>query len=650
MNKQKLRVFLSIVCFFLSSSVLLAQQFKLDQCFPDSTQIYISINNIKELGDHWRETQLYDTLSSPQFQEFRDSLLQQIDEAWPNRLGLNVDDFTALPSGELAGGLIAIPGKLPGFAVVMNVEGNASEVNDFLVRLIRETTEKQNGEATKERIVVGRQSVEATVLKFPNKQTGAVTTVWYVALPQLLIATDQKYLAELLLRRLAGEKLSALYSRPEYQAIFQRCAQDSKSRDVPQIRFFANPMLAGEAIRSFVPADKLKGESPFKTLSNQGFDGIKGVGGVIDFKPSNEKYECVCRIKVYIPEPATKALRMLSFANVDSLEPPRWISQNATRYTLVNLNGLTTFNNLGPLFDEFIGTPGAWNDVLDSLEKDKLGPQVNLRTDLIANFGRQVSSTNAFNPENTAEGEKFILSFNILEGKEQLVASALERMFSSDPDFQKVDLTGSVFWQYVPQKKNETATGVRPGGVRPGGVRPGGVRPGATRPSATAAPVAEPGVEAELIKGVVFGVVNGALYVSNDPVYLQNKVLNLPNNAPSILNSPEHQRAMQFLAQEPAAANGVFIRSYSRNVDGLRENYELFRQGKLPQGQTLGAKLLNAILTPPGQKTPREIKFDGSALPPFNETFAKNIGFSLFFGAVESDGLFFKGFSVSPEK
>ena len=47
-------------------------------------------------------------------------------------------------------------------------------------------------------------------------------------------------------------------------------------------------------------------------------------------------------------------------------------------------------------------------------------------------------------------------------------------MFESDPDFQKLELSGNVFWQYVPQKKNEkagaTTTTTRPGGVRPGAV------------------------------------------------------------------------------------------------------------------------------------------------------------------------------------
>ena len=116
------------------------------------------------------------------------------------------------------------------------------------------------------------------------------------------------------------------------------------------------------------------------------------------------------------------------------------------------------------------------------------------------------------------------------------------------------------------------------------------------------------------------------------------------------MNSAEHRRAMQYLAKETAAQSGIFIQGYGRNIDGLRENYELFRQGKTPEGKTLGAKVLNAILTPPGQTTPRKPKFDGSALPPFDDSFVQNVGFNLFFGVVEEDGLFFKSFSVGSEK
>ena len=66
MRKQKLRVFLAVACFVLSSTVAFAQKFKVDQYFPESTQIFVAISNVKELGDAWKRTKLYETLSAPQ--------------------------------------------------------------------------------------------------------------------------------------------------------------------------------------------------------------------------------------------------------------------------------------------------------------------------------------------------------------------------------------------------------------------------------------------------------------------------------------------------------------------------------------------------------------------------------------------------------
>ncbi len=663
MRKRKIRLFLSLLCFFLTSATLFAQQqIKLDRYFPDSTQIYVSIADVKTLTEHWRETQLSQTLSDPMFDEFRESLKAQIRKAWPNRLGLDFSDFSKLPTGEIGGGLVAVPGKKPGYAVMMNVDGNASEVNEFLAKLIRQVSESKRGSATKERIVVGAQSVDATVLTFPtDKEHPVARTVYYVALPQILIATDQKYLAELLLRKLAGDKQqNSLYSRPEYQAIFARCAKDAGSEDVPQIRFFANPLLAGEAIRSLANSEASKTRSPFDVLAKQGFDGIKGVGGTIDF--SSENYEMVYRVKLYVPQAPTRALRVLAFNNVASLEPPSWVGENATRYTVFNINALTAFNNVGPLFDEFLETEGAWNDVLDSFETDKLGPQVNLRADLFANFGRQLSSTNAFDPEKPDEGEKFVFSLNILEGKEKTVADALRKMFETDPDFKRVELAGSEFWKYAPGQGGAAANSSAKTPTRPSASRPG-ARPAPTRPQSraahavdaaaakikrpTAETVPEPGRETELIEGGVFGVANGSLFVSNDAQYLQKKLME-PDDS-SITDNPFHQRALNFLAKEPAARNGVFVQGFGRNVDGFRENYELFRQGKTPEGKTLSAKIFNAILTPAGEKKTREPKFDGSALPPFDESLVEKIGFNFFYGVVEEDGHFIKGICARPE-
>ncbi|MBQ9873221.1 MAG: hypothetical protein IJM30_02055, partial [Thermoguttaceae bacterium] len=326
MRGRKMRLFLVLLGFFLcwETSLFAQQQLRVDRYFPDSTQIFISVSDVKNLGEHWRQTQLSETLSDPKFQPFRESLKAQIEKAWPDRLGLNFDDIANLPTGEIGVGLIAEPGKKPGFAVMMNVDGNASAVNEFLVRLIRQTTNKETGVATKERLTAGTQAVDATVVTFPVDETHPTARqAYYVALPKALIATDQKYLAETLVSRLSGEKTNSLFAREEYRAILNRCLNDSATKATPQIRFFANPLAAGEALRSLASPEPSNSPSPFDVLAKEGFDGIKGVGGTVDF--AVEGKEVVYRTKVYIPKPATRSLKMLSFENVDSLQPPTWV-------------------------------------------------------------------------------------------------------------------------------------------------------------------------------------------------------------------------------------------------------------------------------------------------------------------------------------
>ncbi len=652
MRKRKMRkIFYFFLLFFAGTTFFTASplfaQIKTDRFFPETTQIYVAVSDVAKLREHWSQTQFHQTLASPAFEAFRESLRKQINDAWPNRLGLTLEDLSSLPTGEIGVGLIALPGKQPGVAAMMNVSGNSERVNEFLTRLIRETTAAKQGEASKERLVVGTKTIEATVLTFPpDEKHPTARKAYYVAHPQLLLATDQKYLAELLLRKLSGDTKVSLATLPEYQAIMRRCIQDAVSSggsQTPQVRFFGRPLEAGEAIRSMTPASELNGRSPFVVLAKQGFDGIKGVGGILDF--ASENFETIYRVKAYIPEPPTLALKMLAFNNVESLTPPSWVGPTANRYTTASLNALTAFNHFGPLFDEFLETKGAWNDVLASLEQDRNGPQVNLGADLFANFGRQFTSTNSIDPKRVEEGEKYVVSLNILEGKEDATSETLARMFDSDPDFVALKIDGRSFWQYSPNRgaAAEAADSSRRAPTRPTRPTRPSERPRASVPSSPATS----GPESEIIEGAVFGVANGCLFVSNDLQYLVAKLKESTSNAATILDTPEHARAMELLSAETRKTRGLFLQGYARNIDGLRANYELFRQGKTPEGKTFTSKILKAILSSPDQRYDAQ-KFDGSALPPFDEANVE-IGSSAFFGAVESDGYFFKGFSTRSE-
>ncbi|MCF0233980.1 MAG: hypothetical protein HUK22_03255, partial [Thermoguttaceae bacterium] len=219
MRRRYIHGFFALCLLFLSFCPTAFAQTKIrtDRYFPDSTQIFVAASSVDELRAKWRTTQLYETISDPKFAAFEQSLREQIESAWPNRLGLTFQDFAQLPSGEIGGGLIAPPGKRPGVAVMMDVTGNSQKVKEFLVRLIRQVTAEKLGEASQEKIAIGSRAVEATVLTFPpTAEYPEARRVYYVALSQVLVASDQKHLVEAILRKLAGETKGALAALPEY--------------------------------------------------------------------------------------------------------------------------------------------------------------------------------------------------------------------------------------------------------------------------------------------------------------------------------------------------------------------------------------------------------------------------------------------------
>ena len=135
MRKRKMRKFFYFFLLFFAGTTFFAAsplfaQIKTDRFFPETTQIYVAVSDVAQLREHWSQTQLNETLAAPNFQAFRDSLRAQIEDAWPNRLGLTLDDLAALPTGEIGVGLIALPGKKPGVAAMMNVAGNSERVNE----------------------------------------------------------------------------------------------------------------------------------------------------------------------------------------------------------------------------------------------------------------------------------------------------------------------------------------------------------------------------------------------------------------------------------------------------------------------------------------------------------------------------------------
>lgn len=614
--------------FFLAMALLTTgmawAEIKTDQFFPESTKGFFAVSDAQVLSDQWKKTEMGEIFMAPEFDAFRASFQASLEKAWIGRFGMSVEDTLKIASGEIGGGLIAAPGKTPGRAIVLDVTGKDAEVKDFLTKLVRKATETQNGESRGEKIQVAGRTIDLTVLLLPpDDKFPTARTVYYTQVGNYLIAAEQKYLIELL----TSQTGAALSSVPGYQATMRRCLADYPNKgSEPMIRFFILPLEFGEAIRSLrnLTEEEKRTVSPYSVLAKQGFSGIKGIGGTVDL--ATEDFEFLIRVKTYIPEPPTNALRMFSLIDNMEIPAPDWVDSGVNRTFAFNMDMLTLFNNLGPLFDDFLETPGVWEETLQSLEKDERGPKVNLKTELFAHLGPQVSAFRTFR----GLEEKYVAGVTIKEGKGAGIAAVMHRMFDTDPDFQKIPYENDVIWTYAPQKKSASRTSGRTSSRR-----------SRTAPS----PADAQGTDQNNLPKNVFYVADDTLFLSNDVEALKETLaLRKEGKIKPVAETADYQLIMGMI-KGFSGPGGHFFQMFSDNKEGLRVNYELLKTGKLMEGKTFTARLTRALLSSPEQKTKPALQIDCSTLPPFSDI-ENRIGPSGAFGRSEPDGWFYKGFSV----
>jgi hypothetical protein len=105
--------------------------------------------------------------------------------------------------------------------------------------------------------------------------------------------------------------------------------------------------------------------------------------------------------------------------------------------------------------------------------------------------------------------------------------------------------------------------------------------------------------------------------MASDIDYLARVLEGFPEDE-RLANSPEYRKvaeAMDYLS--PGERSGW---SFGRTDDELRPNFELLRQGKMPQAKTMLGKFLNNLLLTEDERedgTIRKQQIDGSNLPDF---------------------------------
>ncbi len=598
---------------------------------PATTKGFVAIADIRQLVERWNNTPLGKLLQDPAMKPFLDDLEQKLEQrrtSLQERLGITFDDLRNVPGGECALAVVAPAGGQFAVVLLVDVTGHRPQADAMLQKLT--THLKQRG-ATAE--PAARSDPPIHVLRLPaDENRDKPATVAYFLDQQLLAMSDRvDVLQEVLARRL-GNAGPTLAEDEAYRAVMARCSLDAKGQR-PQIRWFIEPFGYAEALSAARP--KQEGP-PQKTMLDHlkatGFTAVRGIGGFVEVDV--EQFQILHRTAVFAPRPYEKSMNLLTFPNTVESALPSWIPRNLAGLIALSYDVRTAFASIGPLYDEIVGAEDVWLDVLDSLKTDPYGPQIDLTEELINHLGTRVFVLTEYKEPLTTTSERLLIAIETRNPRQ--VAAALKKTMQNDKEVRRREHKGYVIWETIPAEsprvervRIEIPSSRAPGKSRP----PFGPR------------VEEEAAESErtpLFPNASMTVSDGYLLVASHYEYLLEFLD--PPEQPEPLSEAIDYAIVDTLLQELCGKEGC-LRVFYRADRMYRPTYELIRQGKMPESETLLGRLLNTMLPGGEEGHLRKQQIDGSKLPDF-EVVRRHLGPVGLFGRTEEQGWFLKGFML----
>ena len=610
-----------------------------DRLLPATTKGYLSIPSVAELSKRWDETQLGKLVNDPVMQPFTDDLKRQLKSKFSQtgmKLGVTLEDLSDVATKELALALVQPGGdvKAHSLVLIIDVTEHTEKAQALLAKISQNQLQKGARKTTAQ---VGEVEITGFILPAKKGQNDGINAHFFLH-NDTLVATDHaETITELAKRLIAGEQDSgkSLADLKSYQVVAERTSQ-AAGDNAPQLRWFVEPFGYAEASRALAGGRKKRGTDLLKVLANQGFKAVQGLGGQVAL--ATPEHELLHQTFIYAPPAADAAkgdryklaARMLNFPNAEVPAPLPFVPRELATHVTINWKIKESFDYIGSLVDEVAGEPGVFEEVLKSIEIDRNGPQVNLRKELIRHAGERITvMTDCRLPVNT-KSERLAIAIDVTDA--QAVAKAIGKIMSSDPHAKKHDVgNGRIIWEI----NNDQA---------PAEVDAIEIEGGQFVAAEDEMEEDEDG-DKPMIPNSAVTVIDGHLLISTHVDYLRELIAER-EDANRLTTASDYHTVMHALTKLGAGQD--CIRGFTRTDEAYRATYELLRQGKMPESESLLGRVLNKALGPEEEGELREQEIDGSKMPEF-DIVRRFLGAAGTFARSTDDGWMIVGCLLSKE-
>ncbi|MFM7207109.1 MAG: hypothetical protein ACKO4T_10630 [Planctomycetaceae bacterium] len=615
--------------------------------FPATTRAWISVLDFRGMQQRFKASPYGQLINDPTMQTFVEHLREQVSRNGNQRLaklGLTLEDLEKVPGGELAAAAIEVEGGALATVLLVDTSGHEADAKAVIERIGTRLLEQK---ATK--VTVAGAPAQLTVYELPpdpndvrTETAGRRRRVAFALAPQALVVGDDAIQVGQAFAVLAQGRQDSLATVESYKAVVEQCGSHCPAVTAP-LRWFIAPLpFAAAYQKTNPPREKKKGPDYVAILGRQGFDAVKGAGGLLVFNegPHAVRHHTLIHappLPGRDPESAERfdlAARMLRFPNAAGVAPAAWVPRDAAGWAALQWDVQTAFGSAESLVDEIVGDKGVFDDVIASLKEDPDGPQIDVEQDLVACLGTRVSViTDHVDPIGT-DCERIVIAMETAD--EARVAATVAKVMDADSDMRRIDIAGTVAWELVDHSMEIPKLEVE---------TPGGVVAHADHDTNDEAHRRRQRLrekEERLLPHSTVAVAKGHLLIASHRDILE-RVLTADGGTAALAAAADYAAVQTELGRYLPAATAA--RGFGREDESVRPTYELLRQGAMPKSKSLLGQMLNDMLGDGKPGTVREQKIDGSTLPDF-ETVRRYFGTSGLAMETRSQGWYVVGLSL----
>ena len=582
-----------------------------EQIFPATTRGWVSISNGPEFRQRFNRSQYGLLLKDPSMKPFIESVRKQFESSNSSRLGrlgLTLDDLLEVAGGEYALGAVESPGGKLATVVLVDTTGHEDEARGLIEKMNQRMVDQKG---TK---VAANGESSLTVYQFAAAENSGRTGDQRVAFAlsgNALVVGDDPALITQVMGTLGQGRGDCVGSLPAFAAVMDRCQGQAPAR-AAAVRWYVDPLPFAKAYQATnPPREKRTGPDYVAILGRQGFDAVKGAGGVVVFDDGGHSLRH--QTMVYAPPLAGRqpssverfnlAARMLQFPDVDAISPQPWVPRDISGWTSLQFDLRNAFVTVESLVDDLVGEKGVYDDVIASVKEDPDGPQIDLEKDLVACLGNRMTLINDHATPIGDDSERLVIALEAIDPER--VAATVAKSMSIDPDMAKIDVQGNVAWELIdrsmaiPQLEIET---------------PGGAVVHADEDDTQRRRSKLRERDEKLLPHSVVTVARGHLFVASHRDILE-RVWATNEGVESLGSTPDYAKVAAEL--DRLLPGKAATRSFTREEEAIRPAYEMLRQGSMPKSKSLTGQLLNGILGDGKPGTVRTKRLDGSTLPDF---------------------------------